>query len=275
LRARINRKVATTTADSNKQGDVQAVEFGIPGCDDLVWDVSLVCDRISSSTQHGLNGKLQLGDYLNARACIKINRYRRDYAAKNIAFALAVLSVAGKIHSEFLRLLWVLADMQTVTEYFNLVGDDQDIGNERFKWSRASTFSYNRNTIRRAVAYASAIRTHLSVHGTIHPMCAAFVRPRSAADCLIRSAIDISHPRQQGNSPASSSAASGPVHSDIINGLGAGTVRGVGNPSLVPSMTTGVVPGSVDSISAHLPSGRGNYIPTQSQTSYRSASSNR
>jgi len=88
--------------------------------------------------------------------------------------------------------------MQTV-KYFNLVGDEDDIGSERCKWSRASTFSYNRNAIGLAVAYASAIRIHLSVHGTAHPMSAASVRPRSAADCLIRSAVDISHPRQQGN----------------------------------------------------------------------------
>ena len=59
-------------------------------------------------------------------------------------------------------------DMQTV-KYLNLVGDEEDIGNERFKWSRASTFSYNRNAIGLAVAYASAIRTHLSVHVTAHP----------------------------------------------------------------------------------------------------------
>jgi len=66
LRVRIIRKVATTAVDSNKQGDVQAMEFGIPGYDDLVCDVSLVCYRIGSSTQHGLNGttKLKLGDYL-------------------------------------------------------------------------------------------------------------------------------------------------------------------------------------------------------------------
>jgi len=129
LRVRINRKVASTAADSNKQGDVQVMEFGFPGYDDLVWDVSLVSDRIGSSTQHGLNGKLQLGDYLNAWACIKNNRYKCDYTAKNIAFAPATLSVAGKIHPEFLRLLWVLADVQTV-KYFNLVGDEEDIGNE-------------------------------------------------------------------------------------------------------------------------------------------------
>ena len=94
------------------------------------------------------------------------------------------------------------------------------------QWSRASTFNYNRNAIGLAVAYVSAIRTHLLVHGTAHPMSAASVRPRSAADCLIRSVVDISHPRQQGNPSASSSAASGPVRSDIINGLGACTVGG-------------------------------------------------
>jgi len=112
LRVRINREVATTAGDSNKQGDVQVMEFGIPVYDVLVWDVSLVCDRIGSSTQYGLNGKLQLGDYLNARARIKIGKFTRDYAAaKNIAFALSILSVAGKIHPEFLRLPWVLADI--------------------------------------------------------------------------------------------------------------------------------------------------------------------
>jgi len=47
---------------------------------------------------------------------------------------------------------------------------------------------------------------------------------------LIRSAVDISHPRQQGNPPASSSAASGTVRSDIFNGLGAGAVGGGDNP---------------------------------------------
>jgi len=108
------------------------MEFGLPKYKDLVWDVSLVSDRICSSTQHGLNGKLQLGDYLNAWARIKNNRYKHHYAAKNIAFAPAIQSVAGKIHPGFLCLLRMLANMQTV-KYFNLVGDEEDIGNERFK----------------------------------------------------------------------------------------------------------------------------------------------
>jgi len=97
-------------------------------------------------------------------------------------------------------------------------------------------------------------------------MSAASVRPRSAVDCLIRSAVDISHPRQRGNPPASSYAASGPVRIDLINGLGADTVGGGGNPSLVSSMTTGVIPGPVDSASTPQSSGRGNYLGIHGST---------
>ena len=248
------------------------MDFGIPGYEHLVWDVSLVSDKIGSSLQYGLHGKLHLCDYLNDQATIKNRRYKRDYTAQNIAFAPAILSVAGKIHPEFLRLLWVLADMQ-MFKYFNLVRDKEDIGNERFKWRLASTFSYNRNVLGLAVAYASATRTHLSVHGTAHPMSAASVRPRSAADCLIRSAVDISHPRQQESPPASLSAVSDYVRSDIIIGLGTGTVGGGGNPSLVSSLPSVVVHGPFDSVSAPPSSSRGNYLATQSQASYYSASS--
>ena len=49
LKVRVNRKVDNTTVDNNKQGDLQAMDFGIPGYRHLVWDVSLVSDRIGSS----------------------------------------------------------------------------------------------------------------------------------------------------------------------------------------------------------------------------------
>ena len=49
LKVRVNRKVDTTVVDNNEQGDVQAMDFGIPGYEHLVWDVSLVSDRIGIS----------------------------------------------------------------------------------------------------------------------------------------------------------------------------------------------------------------------------------
>jgi len=49
LKVRVNRQVDTTAADNNKQGDVQAMDFGILGYEHLVWDVSLVSDRIGTA----------------------------------------------------------------------------------------------------------------------------------------------------------------------------------------------------------------------------------
>jgi len=118
-----------------------------------------------------------------------------------------------------------------------------------------------------------SIRTHLSVHGTAHPMSVGSVRPRSTTDCLIRSAVDISHPRRQGNPPVRSSGVSDSVRSDIFIGLGTGAVGGGGNPSLFSNMSSVVVHGLFDSASAPLSSRRGNYLPTQSQVSYHSVSS--
>jgi len=46
----VTRLVHYTTAPaSNRQVDVQAMQFGIPGYDGLVWDVSVVFDRIDCS----------------------------------------------------------------------------------------------------------------------------------------------------------------------------------------------------------------------------------
>ena len=137
-----------------------------------------------------------------------------------------------------------------MVKYFNLVRDEDDIWSERFKKSRASTFCYNRNAIGLAIAYASAIRTHLSVHGTSHPMSATSVDPRSAADCLIHNTVDISHPRQQGNPRTDQSI---PVILSVVSlsiaFVQAAAVGRGGNPSLSPDRATGTVPSSVVSAS--------------------------
>ena len=107
-------------------------------------------------------------DYLQARATIENNRYKVDYAAVGTAFAPAIVSVAGQIHPEFLRLLWVLADKQT-RNYCALISTEEEIGSEAFTWSRARTFSFNKNSIGKAIAYATATRLHFSIHSTASP----------------------------------------------------------------------------------------------------------
>jgi len=55
-------------------------------------------------------------------------------AVVGTAFASAIVSAAGQIHHEFLHLLWVLADKQTLN-YYAFIGAEEEIGSEAFTWS--------------------------------------------------------------------------------------------------------------------------------------------
>ena len=71
--------------------------------------------------------------------------------------ALAIVAMADQIHSEFLRLLWVLADKQT-RNYASKNPHQRG----RFMWSRVCKFRCNTNTIGKAIVYATATRLHVS-----------------------------------------------------------------------------------------------------------------
>jgi len=186
--------VSTTAAASNKQGDVELVNFGLVGSNNLVIDVSICCDHVGISTVNNghLNGKMHTNNYLQARAGVKNRRYKDDYAAVGTAFAPAIVSVAGQIHPEFLRLLWVLADKQT-SNYYALIGAEEEIGSEAFTWSRARTFSFNKNSIDKAIAYATSTRLHPSVYSTAPPLRRQPGQPISSAECLMHGVAHASH----------------------------------------------------------------------------------
>jgi len=165
-----NHKVSTTAAASNKKGDVELVNFGLDGYNNLVIDVSICCDRIGNSAVNNghLNGKMHTNDYLQAHAGVQNNRYKDDYAAVGTAFAPTIVSVAGQIYPKFLRLLWVSVDKQT-RNYYALISAGEEIGSEAFTWSRARTFSFDKNSIGKSIAYATTTRLHLSVNSTASP----------------------------------------------------------------------------------------------------------
>jgi len=147
---RVNHKVSTTAAASNKQDDVELLNFGLDDSNNLVIDVSICCDHIGNSTVNSghLNCKMQPNDYLQKRAGVKSRRYRADYAIVGTAFALAILSVAGQIHPEFLRFLWVLADKQT-RNYYELISAEEEIGSEVFTWSELARLVLTRTLLAR------------------------------------------------------------------------------------------------------------------------------
>jgi len=80
---RANHTVSTTAAASNKQGDIELVNFVLVGSATLVIDMLICCDHISNSTVNNghLNGKMHTNDYLQARARAKNGKYKEDYAA--------------------------------------------------------------------------------------------------------------------------------------------------------------------------------------------------
>jgi len=63
---RVNHKMSTTAAASNKQGDVELVNFGLVRSNNLVIDVSICCDHVGNRTVNNghLNGKMHTKDYL-------------------------------------------------------------------------------------------------------------------------------------------------------------------------------------------------------------------
>jgi len=85
-----------------------------------------------------------------------------------------------------------LADKQT-RNYHALIGAEEEIGSEAFTWSRARTFIFNKNSIGKAITYATATRLHFSVHSTAPLSPCQPGRPISSAEYLMLGAAYASH----------------------------------------------------------------------------------
>ena len=72
--------------------------------------------------------------------------------------------MSGQIHADFLRLLWVLAEL-----YYESMGNEDKIRSEAFRWARTKVFNYNKTSVGRAIAFGCATRCHLSVHSLAMP----------------------------------------------------------------------------------------------------------
>ena len=72
---------------------------------------------------------------MNNAASAKVQKYREDNSASDVnkAFLPALLSTSGRIHGEFLRLLYILAHCQVL----RAIGEPF---NEAFTWRRAEYF---------------------------------------------------------------------------------------------------------------------------------------
>jgi hypothetical protein len=94
----------------------------------LVLDLRIAHDRVGSSTDPTLNGNLKypnnLDQSLNDAAVDKIRKYRVDYNNRPpsaVSFMTAIASTSGRLHSEFVRLLF-LQDHRETDRFFAASG---------------------------------------------------------------------------------------------------------------------------------------------------------
>ena len=130
---RVNYKVSTTAATSNKQDDVERVNFGLDGSNNLVIDVSICCNHIGNSTVNNrhFHAKMHTNNYLQAHAGPKTGSTKRIVLLLIRRLHLQLCQWLAKFVPEFLRLLWFLADTQT-RNYYALIGAEEEIGSEAF-----------------------------------------------------------------------------------------------------------------------------------------------
>ena len=83
-------------------------------------DLRIAHDRFGSSTDPNLNGHLKypnnFDQSLNDAAADKVRKYRADYNNRPpsaVSFMPAIASTSGRLHSEFVRLLFLQAHRET------------------------------------------------------------------------------------------------------------------------------------------------------------------
>jgi hypothetical protein len=159
---RTNRGSRVPTSRGQRRGDLEIKGLNVAGTTDLIVDVALVHDfhgNVVDPSRHGQprhpNPDKVLIDTAVAKA--QGNEYRPDYLRNhNKAFLPLVMSTSGRLHSEFVRLLYILAHQRAVRFFATLHYEPCD---EELCQRRGAFFFQHRARIGLAGAQATALRT--------------------------------------------------------------------------------------------------------------------
>jgi hypothetical protein len=138
----------------------------------LVVDLRIAHDRVGSSTDPTLNGHLRypnnLDQSLNDEAVDKIRKYRTDYnnsPPSEVSFIPAITSTSGRLHSEFVRLLFLQAHRET-DRFFAASGvqlAQTDRG--QFHFRRAAFSQHLKRKVGLVLAKTTVLRINLNLDG--------------------------------------------------------------------------------------------------------------
>jgi hypothetical protein len=138
----------------------------------LVLDLRIAHDRVGSSTDPNLNGHFKypnnLDQSLNDAAADKIRKYRADYNNRPpsaVSFMPAIASTSGRLHSEFVRLLFLQAHRET--DRFFAASGVQLAQTQRgmFHFRRAAFSVHLKAKVDSTLAKAAALRINLNIDG--------------------------------------------------------------------------------------------------------------
>ena len=148
------------TSAGKQRADLEILKIQVAQQIDLLVDVTLRHDFVGAG-HNGLNqGQLRNPDnpdkLLDSAAADKIRHYRAPYRQnRHVAFLPACMTTSGRIHGEFLRLLYFISNKQAL-DYFEALG--YDTHKEEFCHRRGVFFHNHRCTLGMACAQAVAMR---------------------------------------------------------------------------------------------------------------------
>jgi hypothetical protein len=139
----------------------------------LVLDLRLTHERHGRSSDPSINGHLRYPSdndrSLNETANDKILKYRADYnnnPPTSVAFMPAIASTSGRLHSEFIRLLFLQAHRET-DRFFAASGVQpaQHTSGGHFPFKRGVFLAQLKSRIGTTLAKAAAMRVNLNIDG--------------------------------------------------------------------------------------------------------------
>ena len=138
----------------------------------LVLDLRIAHERFGSSSDPNLNGHFNypndVDKSLNEAAPDKIRKYRADYnnnPPNAISFVPAIASTSGRLHSEFVCLLFLQARRET-DRFFAASGVQfANSTSGQFHYRRAAFSSQLKSKIGNILAKAAALRITLNIDG--------------------------------------------------------------------------------------------------------------
>jgi hypothetical protein len=154
------RPLWSRTSEGSRRADLEIRNIRLADKVDLLVDITIRHDFIGAGRSGLTQGQLRNPDnpdrILEGDAANKIRNYRDAYAVnRQVAFLPACMSTSGRIHGEFLRLLFFLSNKQA-DDYFAALG--YEAHKEEFCHRRGVFFYRNRCTIGLACAQAVALR---------------------------------------------------------------------------------------------------------------------